>query len=80
MKFTNNEKTNGELAVRRMSDKARKVYEETDPCTVAEYLDDEDVFYFVDVCGNNCDRLTFEEAEQFLEDNFVEEKDEEDDI
>lgn len=72
MKITLNEMKNGELAVRRMSEKARKVYEETDPATVAEYKNGDDLLYYVDVAGNSCEGLTFEEAEKFLEDNYLE--------
>lgn len=76
MKFTNTEKSRGELAIRRMGEKAQTVYSETDPVTVAEYSNGEETLYFVDIAGNSCGGLTFEEAEQFLEDNYFEEEDE----
>lgn len=82
MKFTPNEMANGELAVRRMSEKARKVYDETDPASVIEYDYGDEKRYFVDIGGYSRSGLTFEEAEEFLEDNYWEdeEEDEEDDI
>ena len=52
-----------------MSNKARKVYDETNPITFAEYCCGEDVYYFVDLAGYSRSGLTFEEAEEFLEDN-----------
>ncbi len=74
MKFTNNEKSNGELAVRYMSDKARKVYDETDSVSVIEYDYGDEKRYFVDIAGYSRSGLTFEEAEEFLEDNAWEEE------
>ena len=38
-KFTTSEKSNGELAVRDMSDKARAVYSGTDTISVYKYID-----------------------------------------
>lgn len=82
MKFTPNEMANGELAVRRMSEKARKVYDETDPISVIEYDYGDEKRYFVDIAEDRRSGLTFEEAEEFLEsyDLEYEEEDEEDDI
>lgn len=72
--FSISEKSAGELAVHRyMSEKAKQVYDTTDPITVAEYSVDGETFYFVDVCGNYRENLTLEEAEEFLEDNYFEE-------
>lgn len=82
MKFTPNEMANGELTVRRMSEKARKVYDETDPVSVIEYDCGNEKRYFVDIAGDHRSGLTFEEAEEFLKsyDLEDEEEDEEDDI
>ena len=39
-KLTIKEKTNGELAVRGLSEKAHEMYSGTDPLTIAEYEED----------------------------------------
>ena len=44
MKFTNSMKVAGELAVRKMSDKARAFYNDTDQLVLYEHYDDEGVW------------------------------------
>ena len=69
-RFTNHEKIDGEMAVSKMSEKAKRYYYGTDPLAVYRYATakaDEDV-YAIKECGEWTLDLTFEEAEQYLED------------
>jgi hypothetical protein len=64
--YTHTEKNNGELAVRWLSEKAQRVYRETDPLDIFEIETDEGKRY--DVAGMvEARSLTFEELEEFLE-------------
>lgn len=67
MIYTNSMKADGELAVRRMSEKARKYYNDTDPLDVYEYEADGATLYTVDEWGNYTEGLTFEALEAYLE-------------
>lgn len=67
MKYTNSMKANGELAVRRMSDKARKYYNETDPLEVYEYEADGATLYTVNEWGEWTEGMTFESLEADFE-------------
>lgn len=64
--YTFKKKNNGELAVRCLSEKAQKLYNETDPLSVFERDTDEGLKY--DVLGLwEANNLTLEELEQFFE-------------
>ncbi len=68
MKFTNRMKVNGELAMRRMSDKAQEFYSNTDPFNVYEYENENDqTVYGYDGCFGEKYGLTFEEMQTELE-------------
>lgn len=62
-KFTASEKTNGEMAIRNLSEKAQRVYSETDPLDVYE----RDGMYFVRGCLGNRDNLTIDELDKFFD-------------
>ena len=65
-RYTSTEKNNGEFAVRRLSDKARGVYNGTDPMSIFELDTDDGIRY--DVRGlYDADSLTFDELQEFLE-------------
>lgn len=66
-KFTNNEKVNGEMAVRSLSQKARDFYSGSD-IGVYEYKNYQDVtMYAVDGALGYHDGMTFDELGKFLE-------------
>lgn len=66
-KFTITEKSAGEMAVRRMSDKAQEFYSGADPLNVYEYEQDEKTLYAYDgLLGESFD-MTFEELEKEFE-------------
>lgn len=67
MKYTNSMKANGELAVRRMSEKAKQYYNGTDPLDVYEYEADGATLYTVYEWGKWTEGLTFEALEAYLE-------------
>ena len=67
MKYTNSMKADGELAVRRMGEKARKYYNDTDPLDVYEYEADGATLYTVNEWGEWAEGLTFEEVEADFE-------------
>ena len=68
-KFTTTEKSNGELAVRGMSEKVQDLCSNCDVIKVYEYTDDFDlVRYALDYDGFVTDNLSFEECEERLED------------
>ena len=66
-KFTIKEKTNGELAVRGLSEKAHEMYSGTDPLTIAEYEEYGKKLYSMRGCLGDKDGLTFEELQEDLE-------------
>ena len=68
-KFTTTEKSNGELAVRGMSEKAQDLYSNCDVIKVYEYTTDDDIKkYALDYDGFVTVNLSFEECEERLED------------
>ena len=67
MKYTNEMKVKGELAVRNLSDKAQKFYNETDPISVyASY----NGMYAVDGCMGSAEDLTLEQLESMFEEMY----------
>lgn len=66
-KFTISEKRAGEMAVRKMSDKAQNFYSGTDPLNVYEYEQDEKALYAYDGCLGETSGMTFEELEKEFE-------------
>ena len=68
MKFTTSEKTAGEMAIRRLSAKAFKIYSETDPLDVYE----RDDLLYVRGCIV-ADGITLDKLEQMLVDLWEEE-------
>jgi hypothetical protein len=62
-KFTASEKINGELAIRKLSEKAQKFYSETDPLDVYE----REGKYFVRGCIGDSDDLTIDELNELFE-------------
>lgn len=65
--FTQNEKNNGELATRYLSDEAFEIYSNSDPVTVWEYCDDKtNVKYAIDFGGDYNEDLSFEELEEII--------------
>lgn len=73
-RFTISEKRAGEMAVRRMSDKAQDFYNGTDPLAVYEYEDedeDEDEepvkLYAIRGCIGDRDGMTFDELGKLFE-------------
>ena len=61
-------KVAGELAVRGLSDKARKFYNDADPLEVYEYQDDDgNKLYAYDGAYGYSDGLTFSELEEYFE-------------
>ena len=66
--FTITEKENGELACRNLSEKAKEVYDGTDPLDVYEYVnsDGNKVYAYTGCYGNEYD-LSFEELQENLE-------------
>ena len=67
MKFTANEKSNGEMAVRLLSEKAKNIYNNTDPLNVYEYEDQEgNKAYAYDGCLGECSGLSLEELDSDL--------------
>lgn len=77
-KFTVSEFSAGELAVRDMCEKARKMYGETDLISVVKYIDldagdwdsSKTFKYAIIDCGEQYIDLTFEEAEKILVDQY----------
>ena len=67
MKFTNSMKVAGELAVRKMSDKARAFYNDTDQLVLYEHYDDEGVARYSVRGFVRFDDLTFDEMEHTFE-------------
>ena len=67
MKYTNSMKADGELAIRRMSDKARAYYNGTDTLEVYEYEADGATLYTVNEWGEWTEGMTFEALEAYLE-------------
>lgn len=65
--FTLAEKTAGEFAVRRFSEKAAKFYSETDPLHVYEYETADGKRYAYTGIFGDVDGLTFEELEKTFE-------------
>ena len=71
MKFTNENKVNGELAVRGFSDKAKKYYDETEPLYVYEYEDDNgNTLYAFDFGGEITSGLSFDEINRIFEEYY----------
>lgn len=71
MKYTNRMKVNGELAMRKMSDKAIEFYSGTDPFNVYEYEDENNQpLYGYDGCFGEKNGMTFEELQQELEELY----------
>ena len=68
MKFTNCMKVNGELAMRFASEKARKLYNETDPLVVYEYETNVGKLYAYTGCLGNVEGLTFNQLVHDFED------------
>lgn len=66
MKFYKYMKINGELACRNLSDKAYKVYCDTEPLNIYEYETDEKLYAFDGALGSQ-EGLTFDELEAVLE-------------
>lgn len=71
-RFATGEKRAGEMAVRRMRDKAQKFYSETDPLAVYEYEDEDENEEPVKLCAiRGCigdrDGMTFEQLEKLFE-------------
>lgn len=67
-KYTRNEKIAGELAVRLMSEKAQRVYADSDPVEVYKWnTDDGETRYSVMMFGGWDEDLSFAEAERILE-------------
>lgn len=68
MKYTNEMRADGQMAMRYASSKAFEAYSETDPLEVYEYenMDGEKMYAYKDVDGIT-DGLTFEELERELE-------------
>ena len=73
-KFTNSEKVAGELAVRRMSQKAREFYNGTDPLAVYEYDADNGKRYAYSGAIGEDEDLTFEELQEVFENLLGEEE------
>lgn len=71
MKRTISMKSAGELACRRLSEKAQTVYNESQPFDVFEYenFEGEKVYAYTGVFGAK-DGMTFEELEEDLEDLY----------
>lgn len=67
-KFKSFEKTAGEMAVRRMSEKAQEFYNASEPLEVYEYdgNDEEPLYAYVGAWGEK-DGMTFDELEKTLE-------------
>lgn len=75
--YTMKEKNNGELAVRWLSEKAQKLYRDSDPLDVFERETDDGRRY--DVSGMwDAKNLTLEELEKFFEEiqDILDEQDE----
>ena len=66
MKYTNEMKINGEMAIRGLSKKAQKFYGETDPMNVYAYGD----LYAYDGCMGNAEDLTLEQLERTFEEMY----------
>lgn len=67
MIYTNGMKADGELAVRRMSDKAQRFYNGTDPLEVYEYEADGATLYAVHDADGWTEGYTFEALEKDFE-------------
>ena len=66
---TNQNKVNGELAIRGMSYKAKKFYNESDPLEVYEYDDESgNKLYACDGAFGYSEGLTFQELQNCFED------------
>ena len=68
MKYTPAMKRAGEMAMRRMSEKAQKIYNETDPLYIYEYEKDERVLYAAEGAFGEEEDMTFGELQDWLED------------
>lgn len=68
MKYTNEMKINGEMAVRGLSGKAQKFYGETDPMNVYAY----DGLYAYNGCMGSAEGLTLEQLERAFEEMYDE--------
>lgn len=68
-KHTNYEKSQGELAARNLSEKAQKLYDNTDPMTI--YANNDGSFS-VESCLFNDDFNTFEAMEKCFEEVYDE--------
>lgn len=66
-KFANNEKINGEMAVRGMSDKAQEFYAGTDMADVWEYEEDGVKMYALDLGDGIKEGLTIKSIEETFE-------------
>lgn len=81
MKFSINDKINGEFAIRRMNEKARWFYSGTDPLDVYEYDGENGKLYAVRFCGELKTGYTFDSLEEWLTDwaeDFADDDEEED--
>ena len=67
MKYTNAMKINGELAARNLSDRARRIYDITDPFDIYEYEIDEGTRYAYTGGYGEAINLTFEQLNNELE-------------
>lgn len=81
--FTSRQIVNGELACRSLSDKARRVYEETDPLRVAEYeiyeenSEEPTTLYAYKDGSGGYRGLTFEELQEEFESWYLEQEEQE---
>lgn len=67
MKLTARMKAAGELAIRQMSDKARRVYDGFEPFDVYEYGGEDGPLYAIKVLGETIYGLTFDQVQAHLE-------------
>ena len=67
MRLNDRMKADGELAVRRLSEKARLFYDQTDPLSVYEYERDDKLMYAFDGCFGPVRDISFEELNEYFE-------------
>lgn len=68
-KHTLNQKRNGELATRLLSNKAQKFYEITDPIEIWKINEN---LYDIDICGDTRENITLQDIEKIFEEMFDE--------
>lgn len=71
-KCTMDEKRRGELAMRDLSAKAEKMYNETDPLAVYEYDTEEGTRYAIRGALGDIDDMTFEDVDRLFSDSWGE--------